>query len=1025
MNENEGQLNTLFHDHYIKHWIDDQRAGLAATILNGRFPGSRETRVKATAVVEQYLQQTRDRLGLRYATLSTLEALQKHASNSASRSSLAFLAADSINMAITSQKTPKTSGHGRICVVRASELAQNLAFHGTGDAELIRRGLISTYDRWLNTYRSIWQPMSDDVDASLTVIRSPWICGPSTLDRLEAVARVATTLYDKARPDFSKLIASGMFDRLHARPLLVFGSNSNGYTVPVGVDVQLADDPVFKIRSVTNDPEVYDWGASQKRIIDTAKEALRASQAAHIPWINQVQVTLDFRIAEKISEGVVPLTLDGNSAEVLIAGVIFSRLLGLPATPRSVATGSIGPGEYSKALFIRPAGARAKIAHAYSTGLFDRILAPQEWPEMDQAIAEAKEQQTAAVIRVKRVATALNTMVGVLAQPHRYIRCPELALLEWGVPRELNIASAARLAGPMASSGCVFNIATVPEFSWTANEVLLYLLNQERLRSRRETWLFVRIYGEEDDYMMWQVILEALGEPEHSIDRFLFAASPSRVAERLRDIMVNGRGPPEARLLAPRTLVLVGGSERFERDIGIVDKSAHNHSLAAVLSELQGVASRPFRIVLAPIYIPEARITLANGTGVEPDWLDALRVFRGSWNIACGSSLIERYFDGGKDIRDGLRQAVREGWLEELPDGDLVVTHGRGKPNSADRTIIGGWHASAAQAFSPQFAEMFKRTALPASDSEAVVSVLEACYHFKAAAEYDDDVGNKYKNARYRMQRLFVRRGSVAAYYLSETASSVPAPSFLKQICVEINKNASGNEESHPYVFAAISGCGVDAILNSASSDRNLVFTTVFDIVRKALQACDTYGGEDRDFVVARVTSNIWNMFNRGQSASAEEDVSFPTAMEAEVSRRNNELLSVIFADEERRLLRAPDAKWYCLTAERESDHSKAAILAGRCILAHPFWINAWPLFLGAFALVREPSPSLVRLSDDVRVLLVGDVIKRAREARVEYTKKMDIWAVGKPLAGIRPWKEARLKVGWKEVERLALIPSC
>jgi hypothetical protein len=301
----------------------------------------------------------------------------------------------------------------------------------------------------------------------------------------------------------------------------------------------------------------------------------------------------------------------------------------------------------------------------------------------------------------------------------------------------------------------------------SARDVLFYL-QQVKCRRSVLSWLFVKLNEDEHDDVFWELIGEAIGASEEEISSLLYAPTAAELACHFVQMLTWGQAKTNAsmRRAVPDVIVIVGGSERMALYENTPDKSAYPHALKPVLEHLEQLARMASRkgdgdlgkarIILTPdLKLGFPNIIEPSQIDAEPVWLDRLRVFREAFDERCAAALLEDVFPEAQ-VRSALQEAVSNGWLLKLPDGDYLVGRGRGAPiNIKDNDELSPLHHQAGLAFAPQMAPNLQRVGLPATEASQVANVLEASYHFFMAQRVRYAHYGKHKD---RTDLLFLHR---------------------------------------------------------------------------------------------------------------------------------------------------------------------------------------------------------------------------------------------------------------------------
>lgn len=497
----------------------------------------------------------------------------------------------------------------------------------------------------------------------------------------------------------------------------------------------------------------------------------------------------------------------------------------------------------------------------------------------------------------------------------------------------------------------------------TARDVLFYL--QEIRRESRLSWLFVKLYKDEPDDVLWELIGEAIGASEEEISSFLFAPSPAELANYFFQMLEWGRtkANSDIKRAAPDVIVIVGGSERVALYEKMPDKSAYPHALMPVLerlTELQLTTSHNehngfgrTRIILTPIPKAEpTNTTEPNLTGVEPGWLDLLRVFRGSFDESCAARLLKDVFLTRKELRSNLEWAESIGWLHKLPDGDYLVNRGYGTPLNVKGDYLANLHRQAAFAFAPQMAPNLQRTGLPLSEAAQITNVLEASYHFSMVRVVRDTpciLKDKDRTDQVFLHRFFRRR---ACSYVIDDAlleQSGLGLEMRERVMDDIENIKASGLSVHPYRFASVAWWGTDAIKHA--EDKSKLLGSVIRLIEEGLDACDQRDfAAEKDFLFARVVS-LYDCFV-AQLREGRLESLLPVDIDKHLKNLNQHVRDLMLNDTSFSLAKAPVGEWYLRCGEDEPDDGKVAVLYARSIVGHPTY-KVWPRLFGSIELAR------------------------------------------------------------------------
>jgi hypothetical protein len=575
----------------------------------------------------------------------------------------------------------------------------------------------------------------------------------------------------------------------------------------------------------------------------------------------------------------------------------------------------------------------------------------------------------------------------------------------------------------------------------SARGVLFYLQQVKRRRSVL-SWLFVKLNEDEHDDVLWELIGEALGASEEEISSLLYAPTPAELACHFAQMLTWGQVRTNAsiRRAVPDVIVVIGGSERMVLYEKTPDKSAYPHALKPVLEHLEQlarIASRKgdsdlgkARIILTPDLKPGfPNIIEPSQIDAEPVWLDRLRVFREAFDERCAAALLEDV-STETQVRSALQEAVSNGWLLKLPDGDYLVSRGRGAPiNIRDDDELSALHYQAGLAFAPQMAPNLQRVGLPASEASQVANVLEASYHFSMAqwvryARYD-----KHKNRTNLLflHRFFRRRRYDSAINKVLIKHSALGHTLLEWIIDDIENFKASGYPVHPYRYAAAGMCGADAVKHA--KDKSECLGDILRLLDESINACEKPEfASEKDFLFAKVVS-IYDSF---VMRLHEEKLGslFPEEVYKRLKELNQSVKDLILHDASFSLVSAPIGEWYFRRGEDEPDDGKAAIFYTRSVMGHPTYYNAWPRLFGSIE--RARGRTSVALNSLMHIALSQlrdspDILTKLQYEQKNYRDE-EIFNAANKLSealchafGLDNYRKDRIEKGQKYLEKLSI----
>lgn len=1015
----------------FQEWQEGHRLGMAATLCLDGHPSLDVDR--ALDLIAAYLEPIPDHLAhvrssaLLKLPLYTLERMlqlaQLPSGDDLPLPDAVTKKADCISRVIDrltqlNPDTPET-----VCAQRVMEQTQMLVFNSNYEAEHLGR-LFVRHDEVFRLSSDSWRDGSESLQDELQTLRSPWIDGPSTLDRVSAALSLGGQLMvEQPNNWWIKRFKFGLMDRIMAWPMLVIRHGSEvresdlSLSLPVGVDIKERNDGGgAEVRHVCGAPRVVDpdgWSVSSGRIVRNVASLFRYSRAIRGACrIDRQCVTLDFRFADEILRPLLDvMPLSDRSMEAYLTSVILSRSLGQPVSPSTLITGEIVD-VVASAVDVElrwPGGVSAKIDYAFATGIADRVVIPTGHSEViGQHLDKVRELQRASVVHVRRLSQAVTIAVGPTASPHRFIRCPEIALAD-GRPLADDLLTQAQIESVRQAlkddSVPFIDISNHMEGAdLTAREVHLALRRLEVTGGKPLAWLFIRIHEDEDDDALWELIGEGMGAASADIDRLIRAGAPTKVAKGLASLL--GPGGIGSHL---RFIVLIGGSERWQ----VHEHRVRCHALKPVLQEWARLSGPDHgnarcRIILAPALSKEAEIAVPSNPADEPEWLDRLRVFRCGFDRACAAFLLKDLQWRGSDLREKLEKAVADGWLHKLPDGDYLVTSGRGDPvKTRDPRALAQLHHAAAQSLASLLAYNLKRAGLPKDETTKVMNVLEACHHFRSAIRHDKDwqlpekgsPNGEPEKIERQNQFLFVhkyyRRHSISTLACAELLSDAPDV-MLRSIEREISRLAQEETVLHPfisawpkeYIRAVLRNLPPGSWANfSATLDR------VFQLFENSLKACESATLSDgRNYLICTVVSRLDSAANMLLNDRVAKGIVKPQAPRAADQYRRDDLAQklkalvvkwcnslrlddlndtvkeILLADAAFELSDAPLGEWCERIVRDEPAPMRALKIAAHGVKGSPEWITLWPWFFGALEEALE-TPSTADVEKIVREL--------------------------------------------------------
>ncbi|MDB5970962.1 MAG: hypothetical protein JWQ90_3412 [Hydrocarboniphaga sp.] len=888
-----------------------------------------------------------------------------------------------------------------VCPIRFVEQTQSLVFHSNWGADQLGRLFVSQADRVFSISAASWKDRDSDYLSEFRILRSTWMSGPSTLDRLRAAILLGEKLMWKQQHNWwVKRFKFGLLDRLVAWPLLVMRhdgderGNDAALSLPLGVDIEMREaGGVMGIRDILGAPPAVSpdrWRASYLRILRGAVGTFRHARGiGGASSIDRVAAVFDFRFADELIRPLLSkISLADRSMEAYLISVILSRLLGQAVSPSTLITGEVSEGAVVNAELVWPGGVPRKLDYVFSSAVADRVIVPAS---NDNTVGDflngARSRQTASVIHIRELRQVLQAAIGLTASPHRFVRCPELSSAEelpppCGLLVQTQTESVERALAENA--GIYVDIADhVSALDLTASEVHLALRQRESATGNPLTWLFVRIHEDEDDDALWELIGEGIGASEAEIDGLIRAGSPVRLAERLV-AMLELRGPRAA----PQYVVVVGGSERWRMLEQIPAIAASIHGLKPVLQELDRLAKNSVgsavvcRFILAPMRLRDPFESEGPASIPEPDWLDRLRVFRFGFDQACAAFLLQDLEWRGLTLRKHLDSAVNCGWLRKLPDGDYIVASGRGAPiNIREPRTLARHHHAATRALASFLAYNVRRVGLSRDEASMVANVLEASYHLGAAIHYDGKWSNasnedhketQPREEQYLFMHKFSRRRSLSTLRCSALLSDAP---FVVMRWVEEESRCLKSEgiALNPLICAWDQNYVLAALNHNIDGTRAFVqgiLKRIFQLFEHALKNCDaSQFSESHDCLLSTVVSRLDGLVAllrkdkvlvkmwKSLVGDAGPLIEFKNEVKTSVqswcntlclSDLNQQVKKILLADTDLQLATAPLGEWCERIARDEEDPVTAVEILARSVLGNPRWITAWPWFFGA-----------------------------------------------------------------------------
>jgi hypothetical protein len=763
-----------------KQWLDGHRMGQAAALCLSGDPAllADGTLFRAEELVAESLQRMQSLRGLPLVTLSNLSRWASLEVGD-SRRAPDGVAKRSIELAecIRTLTTPDRKTGGQ-CAIGMAQCAASVVLRSNWGPESLRRLFISRAAGWYGYGRDEWRGVDERFGPQMGVLRSPWRGGPNTESRLCAAIELSESL----RLTFkNKLYWNGrrfafeLMDRLFAWPLLVLQSEGAswaefGTSLPLKVDLKRIDGPsVLRLMTSADDPVIdhQPWRASTGRVLAEALRQFEAAGGQRRAVAYGLHIEVDFCWADRLMQPLCRgLLLAGRSFEAYLAMVVLSRLLNVPASPATLITGEIDGSEGTPRL-AWPGGTEHKIRHVFDSALADRVIVPTGFADrVESLLSSERRRQTASILQVDRLSTAMVAALGPVCAEPKAVRCPEVTRRQ-DLPLVANARADSIDAVLSRNQDLCVDFSQHPQTTDVCADDLAFTFRRRFAGSPPST-LFVRVHTDEDDDAVWELIGESLAWSESDIDSLLRAGSPVQLAERVIELLDPGKA-----FVSPAYIVVAGGSDVAEEYRRAVDPTLRPHCLVAVLESLRDkVASSRTALTCRFLLIPSAmrRRKLPEGP-LMPPWLERLRVFRGSFDLRCAASVLKDLNAEPGALRKGLDDAVAAGWLLRLPDGDYFLdAYDADTPATTDPAQALADEQSAAEALvGPAFAPGLRRSGLCLDESFRVSSVLEACYHLGQAIVAAGNAGDANGHIANRLQgqlffaHRYLRRRSLSS----------------------------------------------------------------------------------------------------------------------------------------------------------------------------------------------------------------------------------------------------------------------
>ncbi len=420
------------------------------------------------------------------------------------------------------------------------------------------------------------------VMSAIDTLREPWSKGR---DRLAAVAELERSFqWLREWPQIGSLLLQHQF----AWPLLIIDGmeGPTPITVPILVDVNPHDPTGVHIeKELVPAIHVHAWKPHLVNAVRVGKELWRSKHGHHSSFKEEVLnsgFSFDFTYAQRIlsevsSELDFSLSLDGGSAETYFSQVVLNRLLGKTNFMSLATTGRIGEklpeADTLNYAIHRPNGIPEKMAFAMESGLFERIVLPDDELTRNQA-EQVLSELSLPSIDVTFAADLYN--LSDLAQvkgwrQYQYIRCPDV---QWAVHNRRNqklpeteeqteVDRVLRLFADSDNS-----ILTLPEDikPVTVGKALWCLNNPVRKSMHPQmpptlSWAFIRLLegDAEQDARFWQLIWNVTGAPQIEMQQLLKTTSNDTLIDLLTSIF-NRNKPDTDRPShrAPDVIVIIG-----------------------------------------------------------------------------------------------------------------------------------------------------------------------------------------------------------------------------------------------------------------------------------------------------------------------------------------------------------------------------------------------------------------------------------------------------------------------------------
>ena len=476
--------------------------------------------------------------------------------------------------------------------------------------------------------------------------------------RLRVITEIAELLdCEPHDPAEAAQLENNLLQQALAWPLLVvpFGLVESGFSLPVGVDVDLAErQPThlqresdrcaviggsrLHIDAVGGEMHPRDQRAQQvwtwRRYLGLAARVGRrlwlGSHGHHGPIRAQVRastVVYDLRVADQVvaplvdALGETKLRLEDGSAAPYLAQVVLSRLLGKRWQHPSAVTSFVGQAvRTSRGRYLRdykniPAGGIVqKLQHVCDTRVTERLVVADD--EASTSRAEeflAREEEASTDWRAKRfmqavevVRAAQQSNVADAFQPEGWrkwvmIRHPEVAEAVHSPGRKglLPIEHEHVQSVFRALAESVTPVLEMRGVSPTAVASALWHVNNTVIPAIAPwtppglSWSFVRLVQEELDNRFWQLLWRLIGAPEIDFERFRHAPTTLKAAEELERVLNHFEPDVHDRPShrAPDFIVLTG-SALLDLDYATIADTNPTHRPVAVKPILDQLAAR-------------------------------------------------------------------------------------------------------------------------------------------------------------------------------------------------------------------------------------------------------------------------------------------------------------------------------------------------------------------------------------------------------------------------------------------------